>query len=140
MSPGTLGVSRLGPTRATCSRARGWPGGGGSGVRGPSGPAADALRARVGVRAARQRRSFAALAGVFVAVASLVGYSLGTGVGGGGGAGRRRRPAAAWGVVFVAVASLGGYSIGTGVGGGDGDGASVAAPPGQSEPDDVSSR
>ena len=46
-------------------------------------PNAEDLFARVGTRAARQRRSLAAAAVVFVAVASLVGYSIGTTVGGG---------------------------------------------------------
>ena len=41
-------------------------------------PDADDLLARVGVRAARQRRSLAASAVALVAVASLVGYSIGT--------------------------------------------------------------
>ena len=54
VSLGTSGVSRLGPTRTTCSQSR------------------------VGVRAARQRRSLAASAVALVAVASLVGYSIGT--------------------------------------------------------------
>ena len=44
-------------------------------------PDADDLFARVGVRAARQRRSLAASAVALVAVASLVAYSIGTTVG-----------------------------------------------------------